>query len=455
MFRRIVIVMLIAAGMFCFSRGQSIAQRFGRQYISPDLPQLEPITKEDRVMVLAPHPDDESLGAAGVIQGAVKAGAGIRIVYLTNGEHNQFAFVVYEKRLVIKQGALIMMGEMRQAEARAAMKFLGVPEEKLIFLGYPDFGTLAIFLKYWEESMPFKDMLTRISNVPYEDALSPNAPYKGEAILSDIESVLKKYKPTKIFVTNPVDTNRDHRAIYLFLQIALWNLENKIPPPKVYPYVIHSYNWPVPRNYHPELFTSVPRLLRDSNIQWMSHKLSNEEVEKKYDAICMYKSQCAVSAFYLKSFARRNELFGAYPVVSLANMKRPPEKAGFQIVTTFRGRTIAYGRVDENLMVNILMKEESGKARGFYVNLAGYNPAVNFSQMPKIRVDARKDSISVLDRGKPIDSKEAAIEKKENSVTVKIPLKILGDPKYILASVNTYTANLPSDFNAWRVIKLE
>lgn len=455
MLKKALFVILVATGIIYFSPGNLLAERFERQYISPDLPQLEPITKEDRVLILAPHPDDESLGTGGIIQRALKTGADIKVLYLTNGEHNQFAFVVHEKRLVIKQSALIKMGEMRQAEAKAAMKFLGVPEEKLIFLGYPDYGTLAIFLKYWEETRPFKDMLTRISKVPYEDALSPNALYKGEAILSDMESVLRQYKPTKIFVTNPVDTNRDHRALYLFLQVALWSTEKDIPAPKVYPYVIHSYNWPIPHNYHPELFVSIPKSLKDSNIRWISHKLSNDEVEKKYEAICMYKSQCAVSAFYLKSFARRNELFGEYPPLELANMEGIPEKSRFKVAATFGGRTIAYGRLNGDLVVNMFIKENSGKARGFYVNLAGYNPDIDFSQMPKIRVDVHEDSMSVLDRGKPLDSTEVTVENKENSITVKIPLKTLGNPKQILASVNTYTANFSSDLNAWRVIKLE
>jgi hypothetical protein len=169
----------------------------------------------------------------------------------------------------------------------------------------------------------------------------------------------------------------------------------------------------------------------------------------------MYKSQCAASAFYLKSFARRNELFGNYPIIDLSGVDTLPEKARFQIVTTFRDRTIAYGKVGEHLVVNVFMKGDAGKARSFYVNLAGYNRAVNFSEMPKIRADIHEDSMYITDRGKPIDFKEVAVEKKENSITVKIPFKKLGNPKYVLASVNTYTANLPSDFNAWRIIKIE
>ena len=56
---------------------------------------LEPFSKTDRVLILAPHPDDEAIGCAGVIQQAVSSGAQVRIAYLTNGDHNQVAFMVY------------------------------------------------------------------------------------------------------------------------------------------------------------------------------------------------------------------------------------------------------------------------------------------------------------------------------------------------------------------------
>ncbi|MDD5449480.1 MAG: PIG-L family deacetylase [Candidatus Omnitrophica bacterium] len=416
--------------------------------------ELRQITSADRVLIMAPHPDDETLGAAGIIQKAVKAGADLRIMYLTNGEHNELAFIVYEKRFVFKQRALVEMGVMRQKEAISAMKFLGVPEEKLIFLGYPDFGTLAIFLRYWGEVRPFKNMLTRISQVPYKNALTPNAPYKGEAIVGDIESVLKQYKPTMIFVTDSVDTNRDHRSMYLFLRVALWQLKGVIPEPEIHPYLIHCYGWPRPRNYHPDLALEIPASLKDSQIAWESSALSKEEVNRKYMAIRKYRSQCSDSAFYLTAFARKNELFGDYPVVELDNLGDLPEKARFQIATVFRNRTVTYGRIDDKLIVSIFLKRESGKPRGFYLNLEGYNPEIEFSQMPKIKINVRSEGVRILDRGKFIDSEEIKMEQKDHSVYIKIPFKLLKDPQYILASVNTYTTNYASDLNAWRIIKV-
>src|SRR5438105_6795742 len=56
------------------------------------------ITSRDRVLVLAPHPDDESLGAAGLIQCAVAAHARVCVVFATNGDNNAWAQRFVEHR---------------------------------------------------------------------------------------------------------------------------------------------------------------------------------------------------------------------------------------------------------------------------------------------------------------------------------------------------------------------
>ena len=50
------------------------------------LPALEPPGPGDRVLVLAAHPDDETLGAGGLIAGATAAGARVTVVVATDGE---------------------------------------------------------------------------------------------------------------------------------------------------------------------------------------------------------------------------------------------------------------------------------------------------------------------------------------------------------------------------------
>ncbi|MDD5506660.1 MAG: PIG-L family deacetylase, partial [Candidatus Omnitrophica bacterium] len=93
---------------------------------------IEPFSKDDRIFILAPHPDDETIGCGGIIQEALSKGADVRVIYLTNGDHNQFAFIVYEKRLTFRSAEFIHMGKVRRDEAIKAMAGLGLNKDKLI-----------------------------------------------------------------------------------------------------------------------------------------------------------------------------------------------------------------------------------------------------------------------------------------------------------------------------------
>src|SRR5262245_44158967 len=54
----------------------------------------------DRILVLAPHPDDEVLGAGGVLHEAVSRKLPVHVVFLTNGDSNEWSFLAYRKRPV-------------------------------------------------------------------------------------------------------------------------------------------------------------------------------------------------------------------------------------------------------------------------------------------------------------------------------------------------------------------
>jgi LmbE family N-acetylglucosaminyl deacetylase len=83
------------------------------------------------VLVLAPHPDDETLGCGGAILAAREAGARVTIAFLTDGADSHSRFL---------PGA--ELAAIRREEAVAAAAVLGVEESDLRFLGYRD-GRLA------------------------------------------------------------------------------------------------------------------------------------------------------------------------------------------------------------------------------------------------------------------------------------------------------------------------
>ena len=439
--------------------------------------EIEPFSKKDTVLVLAPHPDDEAIACAGIIQKALSAGAKVYIAYLTNGDHNQVAFIVYEKRLTIKKGEFLHMGKVRKLEAVKAMKLLGIPEENLIFLGYPDIGTFAIFRQYWQTDRPYRSLLTRVTKVPYKDDLSFAAPYVGESILSDLKTVLLRYKPNKIFVSHPADTNGDHKAGYLFLQIALRDLRADIPAPAVYPYLVHCVGWPLPRHYHPELNLAPPKKFAKSGMSWLQVPLSQAELEKKHQAILCYKSQTESSAFYLLSFARRNELLSDLPEIPLKRQVsvsgREPEFSGFSALfrdtleTVYEeGRTTeedisdsegraGFAIVDNNLVVRIEKNKEVRSRLRFILYLFGYNNRLAFPKMPKLRIIVKNGKFKIFDGPKIIHPEGVVLEASPDRVTIRIPLSVLGGPDFVLASVRAYGGMVPVDATAFRRLTIQ
>lgn len=92
-----------------------------------------PETEDPRVvlgsgpsLLLAPHPDDESLGCGGLIAAAAEAGLPLRIEVVSDGggSHPRLP------RHVLRR--------LREAETRAAVAALGLPATALGFLGLPD-----------------------------------------------------------------------------------------------------------------------------------------------------------------------------------------------------------------------------------------------------------------------------------------------------------------------------
>lgn len=425
-----------------------------------DTGSIEAFKKNERVLILAPHPDDETIGCAGVIQQAKKAGAEVRVVYLTNGDNNEFSFIVYEKRLTFKKGEFLHMGQIRRNEAVSAMKLLGLSEDKLIFLGYPDFGTLSIFRKYWQAEKPFRSMLTRVTSVPYKNDYSFGSPYIGESVLNNFKKIILDYKPTKIFVSHPADLNSDHKALYLFLQIALRSLRNRIIQPKVYPYLVHSLNWPRPRHYHPELNLEPPEAFKDSQVEWSKLDLTIPELELKRKAVLAYKSQTEVSAFYLLAFARKNELFGDYPEIQLQKQvslkERAPDFFGYsKMFTGFREEKgafggdnlaenhgeVSYAVVDNRFVIRVAKDRELSSRFSLSIYIFGFNDLRSFASMPKIRIRTRHERFVVYDGKKKADLKGARLNMNSDDLVLSMPLEALGSPDFILASVSAYGGN--------------
>ena len=421
----------------------------------------------DRILILAPHPDDEILGCAGIIQQAQKKNIPVQIVYFTYGDNNQWAFFVYRKHPVVFPTAVRNMGIVRHDEALAAAKVLGIPPSQLIFLGYPDFRTLDIWYSHWGKRQPEKSMLTNVRAVPYENAYRPGAPYKGEEILKDLRTIFQDFKPTKIFLSHPADHNADHRALYLFTRVALWDLGAQVKA-AVYPYLIHYKNWPLPRGSFLDKSIAPPALFAKS-IPWQTCLLGPDEARKKLSAVKQHASQYNSSAKYMLSFVRKNELFGELPIINFNSQLQGallstdrsdssaevPEEFIHEERASFVGiekRSIIL--LDDNLIISVKLSRPIGKTVGTAIYIFGYRDDVPFGEMPKVRIKFGSLRHSIRDQSIKIPFDSITVQRRAKEITIRVPLKILGNPQRILTSANTYMGAVPLDWISWRIVEL-
>jgi len=76
------------------------------------------LTAADRVLVIAPHPDDESIACGGLLLAARDADARRRVVTLTDGDNNPWPQRWIEKRWRIDATARARWGARRRARTR-------------------------------------------------------------------------------------------------------------------------------------------------------------------------------------------------------------------------------------------------------------------------------------------------------------------------------------------------
>lgn len=149
-----------------------------------DAPMLE------RTLIVAPHPDDDAIGAGGLIQRAVASGARVRIVFATDGDNNPWPQRVMERKLVIRKRDRSNWGAMRREEALEALARLGVERDAATFLGFPDQQIAAL------------------------------ARRGDTRVLDRLRSAIADFQPTLIVCPSCRDLHADHRALAYYVHRA-------------------------------------------------------------------------------------------------------------------------------------------------------------------------------------------------------------------------------------------
>lgn len=269
------------------------------------------------VVVLAPHCDDETLGAAGLAMMIAAQGNPVRIVMMTNGDgFNRYALGAQHKRLRPRPEQFVQFAYRRQEETLEAVQRMGLSREDVIFLGYPDRGLAAMWDEHWDPAHLYRSRFTLLDRSPYPNSFTPGAPFCGRSVVDDLKAIFRQVRPTHVITSHPHDAHSDHWATYCFACYALEELIREgadfAAQVQVLGYLTHRGLWPRPRGYHPLLPMDPPRLYHRLPFPWVSLELPPEVVHQKYWALMAYQSQLRFMRNYLLSFVRRSELFGVF-----------------------------------------------------------------------------------------------------------------------------------------------
>ena len=234
----------------------------------------------ERLLVLAPHPDDETLAAGGLLQRALARGGAARVVFATDGENNPWTQRLVERRVRIGPEDSARFGRRRRQEALAALAELGLDNEDAVFLGLPDQAITDLLL---------------LGDPLGVDRLA--------ALLSD-------WKPTLLVLPSTFDLHPDHSALAVLARLALARVSPARPGgegrTRVLTYIVHRTA---------ALWTS--KATRRSDVTGVAcFEPSPAEKDRKRRAILCHATQLSVHRRKFLAFADREELF--FPDASAA-----------------------------------------------------------------------------------------------------------------------------------------
>ncbi|MBI3894344.1 MAG: PIG-L family deacetylase [Acidobacteria bacterium] len=145
-------------------------------------PRPDNIRNCEHVMVLAPHPDDDIIGAGGVIALHLAAGANLTVVYLTDGEAT----------VALRGSPQCARRTVRLREARTALAKLGTAKTECLHL----------------EDGRLNSALTALS--------------------CQVAFLLDTYKPQIIYLPFFGDAHPDHRAVTWALSRIKWTAQSDV-----------------------------------------------------------------------------------------------------------------------------------------------------------------------------------------------------------------------------------
>jgi len=151
------------------------------------------VENAQKLLIVAPHPDDEVLAAGGLIQRVLETSGQVEVVVVSNGDGQYISPLVANYRMPLSRAEYIRMGQRRQNETLSALKELGIDQDKVVFWGYPDGKLNELWAQNWLSADPVIAPYTRATRSPYENTYDPDAIYLGSNLYHDLLAVIKNF----------------------------------------------------------------------------------------------------------------------------------------------------------------------------------------------------------------------------------------------------------------------
>lgn len=349
----------------------------------PKQPTLASLDRSNqRILIVAPHPDDEALGAAGLARQFLLAGSEVWVVLATNGDANQGSARSWFNTRYLSARQWVEYGEERQRETITALARLGITEERVFFLSYPDSGIDDLWGPNWSNA--WRSPFTQVAASPYSRSFTPGAAYTGEAAWRDFAAVMAQIQPTLVLIPHPADTHQDHWSAGAFATTALeaWRAADQAWAKKAvaYEYLVHWPKWPWPAGVDTSVGLSLPMGLENTNT-WEPLEVDEASRSLKSRAITDYRTQAPTdsSLSYLLSFSRAQELFAVPSAICVptASAQRPavistPSPAARKPGTPV---TIAFSRSDpDELQIEFALSSRPPTGSNWLCSFYGIEP---------------------------------------------------------------------------------
>ncbi|MEA3501682.1 MAG: Ig-like domain-containing protein [Actinomycetota bacterium] len=193
-------------------------------------------TPTGTILVVAPHPDDDIITAAGIAAEA----SDVTVAYMTNGDWCE-TVTPAKGNAAYCGSADPAIGTTRQGEAVSAQGLLGQYENDLRFLGYPDADLSLIW-----DGLPLTTLRTETyasrglgSTDWHEHRTEPgeHGQYNKTDLLADLVALILDVRPDHVFTTSEFDRHPDHHTTYTAVRKAI---ELAIEADPTYQTTLHS-----------------------------------------------------------------------------------------------------------------------------------------------------------------------------------------------------------------------